>query len=100
MKINTDNIQESIQKSRPTLKTNTVKQYEINLNKLKKIFDTDSYDFLEKPKTVLPEEVPTNATGTAVSGTGDDSSTVPVPPKKKKKFMELRKVKKFQGLHY
>ena len=53
MKINTDNIQESIQKSRPTLKTNTVKQYEINLNKLKKIFDTDSYDFLEKPKTVM-----------------------------------------------
>ena len=53
MKINTDNIQESIQKSRPSLKTNTVKQYEINLNKLKKIFDTDSYDFLENPKTVM-----------------------------------------------
>ena len=28
---------------------------------------------------------PTNATGTAVSGTGDDSSTVPIKPKKKKK---------------
>ena len=53
MKINTDNIQESIQKSRPTLKTNTIKQYEINLNKLKKIFDTDSYNFLEKPNNVM-----------------------------------------------
>ena len=28
---------------------------------------------------------PTNATGTAVSGTGDDNSTVVIKPKKKKK---------------
>ena len=42
---------------------------------------------LQKPTTVLPEDVPTTATGTAVAGTGDDSSTVPVRPKKKKKFI-------------
>ena len=47
----------------------------------------------------MPDDVPTNATGTAVSGTGDDSSTVPVPPKKKKKFIQMdgrmREAKKF-----
>ena len=32
----------------------------------------------------IKEEAPTNATGTAVAGTGDDSSTVVVKKKKKK----------------
>jgi|GEM_PF-5582544 hypothetical protein len=54
---------------------------------------------LQKPTTVLPEDVPTTATGTAVAGTGDDSSTVPVRPKKKKKFIQMdgrvREAKKF-----
>ena len=49
MKINTENPTEAISKDRPQLKTNTIKQYVIHLNKLKKIFDTDSYDFLSKP---------------------------------------------------
>ncbi len=53
MKINTDKMTEEIQKSRPSLKTNTIKQYETNLNKLKKIFETDNYDFLSKPTEVL-----------------------------------------------
>ena len=64
-----------------------------------KRYYTDEKLGLEKPKTELPEDVPTNATGTAVSGTGDDSSTVPVPPKKKKKFIQMdgrmREAKKF-----
>lgn len=64
-----------------------------------KRYYTDETLGLEKPKTELPEEVPTNATGTAVSGTGDDSSTVPVPPRKKKKFIQMdgrmREAKKF-----
>jgi len=53
MTIESKNPSEEIQKSRPNLKTNTVKQYVINLNKLKKIYDTDSYDFLKKPEDVM-----------------------------------------------
>lgn len=53
MKINTDKFTEDIQKSRPSLKTNTIKQYQTNLNKLKKIFDTDNYDFLSNPSEVM-----------------------------------------------
>ena len=36
----------------------------------------------------VEEDAPTNATGTAVAGTGDDSSVVPV--KKKKRFLDAR----------
>ena len=53
MKINTDNIHDTIQKSRPTIQPNTIKQYGITLNKLKKIFDTDSFDFLSTPQDVM-----------------------------------------------
>ena len=40
----------------------------------------------------LEEEVPPNATGTAVAGTGDDSSTVLV---KKRKELQKRLLKRF-----
>lgn len=53
VKINSENITEEIQKSRPNLKENSIKQYETHLNKLKKLFDTDNYDFLSKPKDVM-----------------------------------------------
>ena len=53
MKINTQDTMESIKKARPALKENTVKQYQINLNKLKKIFDSDNYDFLSDPDKVM-----------------------------------------------
>ena len=53
MKINSENLTEEIQKSRPNLKPNSIKQYETHLNKLKKLFDTDNYDFLSKPKDVM-----------------------------------------------
>jgi len=46
------NIQEKIQKLRPNLKTNTIKQYEAQLRKLQKLFDSDNYDFLNDPKKV------------------------------------------------
>lgn len=46
------NIQEKIQKLRPNLKTNTIKQYDAQLRKLQKLFDTDNYDFLNEPKKV------------------------------------------------
>tara|TARA_R110000823_G_scaffold190800_1_gene322368 strand:- start:292 stop:1257 length:966 start_codon:yes stop_codon:yes gene_type:complete len=53
MKINSNNITEKIQESRPNLKPNSIKQYETHLNKLKKIFDSDTYDFLSDPNKVL-----------------------------------------------
>jgi hypothetical protein len=53
MSIESKNPSEEIQKSRPNLKTNTIKQYVINLNKLKKLFDTDNYDFLKDPDEVM-----------------------------------------------
>ena len=37
MKINSENIKEKIQEAKPNLKENSIKQYEIHLNKLKKI---------------------------------------------------------------
>jgi len=52
MKINSDNAMDEIQKARPHLKTNTIKQYETHLNKLKKLFDSDNYDFLDDPEKV------------------------------------------------
>lgn len=53
MKINSENLTEEIQKSRPNLKPNSIKQYETHLNKLKKLFDTDTYDFLSKPNDIM-----------------------------------------------
>ena len=53
MKINSNNPKEDIMESRPQLKTNTIKQYVNNLNKLKKMYDTDNYDFLDKPDDVM-----------------------------------------------
>ena len=52
MKINVENINEEIQTARPSLKTNTIKQYESNLNKLKKMFESDNWDFLNNPEKV------------------------------------------------
>jgi len=53
MKIDSDNISEDIQNARPNVKPNTIKQYEVNLKKLQKIYDTDNYDFLSKPDDVM-----------------------------------------------
>jgi len=52
MKINVKNINEEIHEARPNLKPNTVKQYESNLNKLKKMFESDNWDFLNNPTNV------------------------------------------------
>lgn len=53
MKIDTNNVSEDIQKARPNIKPNTVKQYEVNLKKLQKLYDTDSYNFLSKPEELM-----------------------------------------------
>ena len=45
-------VKEKIKELRPNLKDNTIKQYETQLRKLQKIFDTDNYKFLEDPKKV------------------------------------------------
>jgi len=41
------NLKETIKKSRPNIKDSTIKSYEANLNKLKKMFETDNYSFLK-----------------------------------------------------
>ena len=38
----------------------------------------------------IDEDAPTNATGVAVAGTGDDSSVVPISKKKKKSLIDAR----------
>jgi hypothetical protein len=48
MSFKSEDIGEDIQKSRPNLKPNTIKQYESNLKKLKKLFDSDNYNVMEK----------------------------------------------------
>ena len=53
MTIQSNNIMEDIKQSRPNLKENTIKQYMTNLKKLKTIFDTDNYDFLDEPDNVM-----------------------------------------------
>ena len=53
MTINSNNPTEDISEARPQLKTNTVKQYVTNLNKLKKLFETDDFDFLKNPEKVM-----------------------------------------------
>jgi len=53
MKIDSSNISEDIQNARPNVKPNTIKQYEVNLKKLQKIYDTDNYNFLSKPDDVM-----------------------------------------------
>lgn len=53
MKIDSSNVSEDIQKARPNVKANTVKQYEVNLKKLQKLYETDNYDFLSKPDDVM-----------------------------------------------
>eukprot|EP01043_Picozoa_sp_COSAG02_P009296 COSAG02_NODE_313_length_24939_cov_470.394485_25_plen_322_part_00 len=53
MKIDSSNITEEIQNARPNVKPNTIKQYEVNLKKLQKIYDTDNYNFLSKPDDVM-----------------------------------------------
>ena len=53
MTIESNNIMEDIKESRPNLKENTIKQYMTNLKKLKTIFETDNYDFLDEPDNVM-----------------------------------------------
>lgn len=53
MSFKSEDIGEDIQKSRPNLKPNTIKQYESNLKKLKKLFDSDNYNFLKNPDNVM-----------------------------------------------
>ncbi len=53
MKIDSENVTDDIKKARPNVKENTIKQYEVNLRKLQKLYDTDGYDFLSKPDDVM-----------------------------------------------
>jgi hypothetical protein len=46
MNIKSENVSADIQKARPKLKPNTVKQYEVQLKRLQDLFETNSWDFL------------------------------------------------------
>ena len=52
--------------------------------------------FTKKFKKMYGEDAPANATGTAVAGTGDDSSTVVMKKKKDKETMKDRLLKRFK----
>lgn len=52
MTIKSDDPSSDIQKARPKLKPNTVKQYEIQLKRLQKLFDTKGWDFLKNVDSV------------------------------------------------
>ena len=47
-----ENLMSVIQKARPNAKESTIKMYTSNLNKLKKMFDTDDFDFLKEHEKV------------------------------------------------
>lgn len=53
MEINIENVVDTIKKNRPNLKDNSIKQYQTHLNKLKKLFETDNYDFLKNVDEVM-----------------------------------------------
>ena len=46
-------IDDILQKDRPNSKPSTIKQYSIQLNQLKKMFDANNYEFLKKPNEVI-----------------------------------------------
>ena len=48
-----ENLKETIKKSRPNIKDTTIKSYEANLTKLKKMFETDDYSFLKDMDKVM-----------------------------------------------
>jgi hypothetical protein len=52
MSIKSNDPSADIQKARPKLKANTVKQYEIQLKRLQKLFDTEGWDFLNNIDSV------------------------------------------------
>ena len=54
------------------------------------------FGYTDKQIAKLKEDAPANATGTAVAGTGDDSSTVVVRTKKDKEKMKDRLLRRFK----
>lgn len=52
MKFNMEEVKDLIKKERPKLKQISINQYYSHLKKLQNLFDTDNFDFLEKPEDV------------------------------------------------
>ena len=50
--MNTNKLNEILTTARPNVKENTIKMYERNLNRLKAIFETDTWDFLDNVENV------------------------------------------------
>ena len=57
---------------------------------------TKQSTFTKKFKKMYGEDAPANATGTAVAGTGDDSSTIVMKKKKEKETMKDRLLRRFK----
>ena len=57
---------------------------------------TKKSKFTKKFDRMYGEETPANATGTAVAGTGDDSSTIVMKKKKEKETMKDRLLRRFK----
>jgi len=53
MEINSNNLKQDIQTSRPNLRNNTINQYITHLNKLKNIFEADNWNFLSEPDDIM-----------------------------------------------
>jgi len=51
--MNSEKLTELIKEARPNIKDNSIKMYVSNLEKLKKLFESDNYDFLKDEKKVL-----------------------------------------------
>ena len=51
--MNSEKLTETIKEARPNIKDNSIKMYVSNLEKLKKLFDSDNYDFLKDEKKIL-----------------------------------------------
>ncbi len=47
-----EDLMDTIKKARPNAKDNTIKKYSADLKKLQKMFDTDTWTFLDKPEDV------------------------------------------------
>ena len=54
--IQSNNLEQDILKSRPTLKKSTLETYTTLLERLQRIFKTDNYDFLEKPSEFMKKK--------------------------------------------
>ena len=84
------NIKENVDKENLQYMISTLKKRVLTADPEKK---KDLLKRIQNLKKQMSEDAPANATGTAVAGTGDDSSTVIVRKRKKMRDRLLRRFK-------